>query len=240
MKLDRSQSTAPPVERIPATASGAAPSPGIRDRTSRAIASGRGVRHYSRFVRLMKLLLPSVAVVVLGVVLAWPQIRSQAERLAGELASLDPRAANTRTLVNARFHGVDADNQPYTLFASKAIEQADNPDQIDLWDPEGDIALDTGRWLALRGNTGVYSKGDRTLYLDGDVVLYRDDGFEFHTETAHIDLKTKDANGADPVQGSGPDGTIESTGFDIVEGGRVVVFTGQAHLVLTEGGEIAP
>ncbi|WP_176793299.1 LPS export ABC transporter periplasmic protein LptC [Rhodospira trueperi] len=188
----------------------------------------------------MKLLLPSVAVMVLGVVLAWPQIQFQAERLAGELASLDPRTANTRTLVNARFHGVDTDNQPYTLIASKAVEQVDDPDQVDLWDPEGDIALETGRWLALRGNTGLYSKGDRTLYLDGNVVLYRDDGFEFHTETAHIDLNTKNANGSDPVQGSGPDGTIESMGFDIVDGGRVVVFTGQAHLVLTADGEIAP
>ncbi|MBB4312262.1 LPS export ABC transporter periplasmic protein LptC [Roseospira marina] len=189
----------------------------------------------------MKLLLPSVAVVLLGLVLAWPQIQSQTERFTLGFAALDPREVNPSTLVNPRFHGVDAQDQPYTLVAEAAEEVPEDPDRVNLDKPQGDITLGGGRWLSLRGNAGLYSKADRTLNLDGDVMLYRDDGFEFHTDEARIDLETNSAHGTDPVRGQGPDGTINSDGFVMVDGGRVVTFTGRAHLVLQDGGgRIAP
>jgi len=240
MKLDRLHRPSSLVD----TAS-APTSPDTRPGTARGHGAGKPesvhkAMKYSRFVRLMKLLLPSVALVLVGLVLAWPQIRSQAERLAVSMTGLDPRQASPRTLVNPRFHGVDTKNQPYTLVAATAVEQAGNPDQVALQQPQGDIALETGQWLAVRGDAGLYSKVERTLDLDGNVVLYRDDGFEFHTRTAQVDLTTNNAWGADPVSGQGPDGEIVAGGFEIVDGGRVVVFTGQTHLVLTEGGDIAP
>lgn len=199
-------------------------------------------RRYSRFVAIMKLLLPSVAVAVLGVVMAWPQIRAQTERFTLGAFSLDPREANPSTLVNPRYHGVDEQDQPYTLIATTAEERPGQADQVDLDQPQGDIVLNGGRWIAVRGNTGQYSKIEQTLVLNGDVMLYRDDGFEFHTQGAHIDLHANNAYGSDPVRGQGPDGTIDSDGFELVDGGRVVLFTGAARLVLENGGggRIAP
>jgi len=190
----------------------------------------------------MKLLLPSVAVVVLGVVLAWPYIQAQTDRLTLGFSSMDPRDIDPSTLVNPRFHGVDEKDQPYTLIAISAAEIAGNPDQVDLDQPQGDVRLTNGQWVALRGNSGLYSKTERTLELDGDVMLYRDDGFEFHTQGAHIDLQTNNASGSLPVQGQGPSGTIESdAGFEMVNGGQVVFFTGQSRLWLENGGgRVAP
>jgi len=198
-------------------------------------------RRYSRFVTLMKILLPSLAAVMLGVVLAWPQIRAQTERLMVTFVQIDPRDANPRTTMNPRFHGLDDKEQPYTLIAAAAEEQADQPDRVDLRQPQGDIMLNEGRWISLQGHSGVYSKLERTLDLDGDVTLYRDDGFEFRTATAHVDLLTSTAHGDDPVQGQGPDGTIHSEGFELLDGGAVVHFTGHARLVLSsDSGGIAP
>ncbi|MBB4286411.1 LPS export ABC transporter periplasmic protein LptC [Roseospira goensis] len=240
MKLDRTDRTARTLTEA-STAVPRAEGGDIRGRGGRPAGSLHGARRYSRFVRLMKLLLPSVAVVLLGLVLAWPQIRSQADRFAVGFASLDPRDANPRSLVNPRFHGVDAQDQPYTLVAERAVEQAGNPDQVDLEQPQGDILVSGGRWVAVRGNSGVYSKIERTLTLDGDVMLYRDDGFEFHTEVAHVDLASNSAHGDARVRGRGPGRIIESRGFEFVDGGRVVRFTGQARLLLEDGGGgIAP
>jgi len=201
-----------------------------------------GARGYSRFVVIMKLLLPSVAVVVLGVVLAWPYIEAQTDRLTLGFSSMDPRDIDPSTLVNPRFHGVDNKDQPYTLIAISAAEVVGDSDQVDLDQPQGDLRLSSGQWVALRGNSGLYSKSDRTLDLDGDVMLYRDDGFEFHTQGALVDLETNSASGSLPVQGQGPDGTIESdAGFEMVNGGQVVFFTGQSRLVLEQGrGRVAP
>lgn len=239
MKLDTSDTITRPAD--PAASHASDPDGGFRGRARRVGGSLSGARRYSRFVRLMKLILPSVAVVVLGLVMAWPNILSQAERLSVGLTRLDPGDANPRSLINPRYHGVDTDDQPYTLVAAAAVERADDPGRVDLEQPQGDIQLNEGRWLAVRGNQGVYSRDDRTLDLSGDVMLYRDDGFEFHTQAAHVDLGQTRAHGSEPVQGAGPGATIESVGFRLLDGGRVVVFTGEAHLILTDGGGgIAP
>ncbi|MBB4267481.1 LPS export ABC transporter periplasmic protein LptC [Roseospira visakhapatnamensis] len=198
-------------------------------------------RGYSRFVTLMKILLPGLAAAIFGTMLAWPQIAARTESFMVGFAQLDPRETDPRTLVNPRFHGLDDKEQPYTLIAASAVEGADNPDRVDLMRPQGDILLREGRWIALNGRTGVYSKLERTLDLSGDVILYRDDGFEFQTDQAHVDLLTSAAHGDQPVSGQGPDGTIRSEGFELVDGGAVVHFTGRARMVLrADGGGIAP
>lgn len=256
MKLDRSQRTVTSAEamasRGPRPRDGGGQDRRVSDvRGLRAVASasaagpdrrglGPRVRRYSRFVRVMKLLLPSVAVLVLGLILAWPQVASQVDRLNARLTALDLGAANPRTLVNPRYHGVDEEDQPYTLVAASAVEQGDNPDLVDLERPQGDILLNEGRWLALRAQAGLYSKTEETLNLNGDVMLYRDDGVEVYTPSALVDLRANTAHGTDPVRGQGPGAFIDSTGFRLLDGGQVIVFTGRAHLVLTEGGGIAP
>lgn len=225
-----------------------APDPGVSiddtmtlDPSDRPYATGGHDRGYSRFVQLMKLALISAAVMVLGVVLAWPQIGPQVESLT-DWTSLDPREADPRSLVNPRYMGVDDDNQPYELVAREAIEQRGNPDVVDLDQPQGDIVTNEGRWVSLRGNTGVYRKVEETLALRGDVVLYRDDGVEFYTEEADLDLNARNGEGHVPVWGRWSDGTIRSDdGFTLLDGGRVIHFKGRSYLLLYEGGGgIAP
>jgi lipopolysaccharide export system protein LptC len=242
MKLDRPKASATDDTDADAPVSGPEARGGIRAGGSvRPVHAVHRARRYSRFVAIMKLLLPSVAVAVLGVVLAWPQIQAQTDRFTLGFSSLDPRTASPSTLVNPRYHGVDERDQPYTLIAATAEEMPDDPDRVDLEQPQGDILLSGGRWIAVRGNAGLYSRIERTLDLSGDVMLYRDDGFEFHTQEAHIDLHANSAYGTDPVRGRGPDGSVVSEGFELVDGGRVVMFTGTARLMLENGdGRIAP
>lgn len=208
------------------------------DRPNRTAGHDRG---YSRFVRVMKLALPSAAVMIIGLLLAWPQIRPGVESLT-DWTTLDPRQANPRSLVNPRYMGVDEDNQPFELVAREAIEQRDDPNVLDLDQPQGDISTNAGHWVSVRGNTGVYRKVEDTLALRGDVVLYRDDGAEFYTEAADLDLTGRHGEGHVPVWGRWPEGTIRSEdGFTLLDGGRIVQFKGRSYLLLFDaGGGIAP
>jgi len=198
-------------------------------------------RGYSRFVSLMKFVLPGLAVTVMGAMMLWPQIKARTDQFVVGFATLDPRETDPRTLVNPRFLGLDDKEQPYTLIARSAEEHSDDPNLVDLDNPQGDILLNEGRWVALNGDTGLYSKQDRTLDLWGNVTLYRDDGFEFKSETAHLNLDDSSGHGDDPVKGQWPDGTIQSEGFELIDGGAVINFTGHANLLLySNDGSIAP
>ncbi len=218
-------------------------------------ASGRGSRGkgrrrlsgYSRFVALMKLVLPSLAAVILGVVLAWPQIAERAERIQVGFANLDPRTADLRSVVNPRYMGTDDEGQPYTLVADVATEIADNGEVVRLTNPRGDLSQTDGRWVSLSGRSGHFHETNQILDLAGDVVLYRDDGFQFNTATARLFLENDAAVGHDAVTGRGPGGTVESQGFQITGKGDSIVFTGQARLFLeaaspdgTHGSESPP
>jgi len=203
---------------------------------------GRRGGRYSRFVRLMKLALPSAAVLVMGLVLAWPQVQNQVDRLGLDLAYLNLLAGNPSSIVNPRYFGVDERNQPYSVTAARAEERSDGSGLIDLTEPSGDIELDGERWISVRGDAGVYSREDGTVVLEGDVVMYRDDGVQFFTESARYDLETRQGQSDVPIEGRWSNGVIESEdGFRMFDGGGIILFKGQAHMILHDvAGRITP
>ncbi len=212
------------------------------DRSDTSHPHGRRGGRYSRFVRLMKLALPSAAVLVMGLVLAWPQVQNQVDRLGLDLAYLNLLAGNPSSIVNPRYFGVDERNQPYSVTAARAEERSDGSGLIDLTEPSGDIELDGERWISVRGDAGVYSREDGTVLLEGDVVMYRDDGVQFFTESARYDLETRQGQSDVPIEGRWSNGVIESEdGFRMFDGGGIILFKGQAHMILHDvAGRITP
>jgi len=186
---------------------------------------------YSIFVGLMKILLPAMAAALILLVVAWPQLKLESSFRIGA-SDLSLADAESLTMVNPRFDGADAQNQPYRLTADLATQQPGNENLIDLDRPAGDITLDSGAWLALAARSGQYLRDRDILDLTGDVSLFHDRGFELRTQSAEIDLKHGTASGDEPVEGQGDAGVISSEGFRVLDHGERIVFTGKSHLVL--------
>ncbi len=192
-----------------------------------------GGKRYSRFVGLMKVVLPSVAAVLVVLVVAWPQFQGVREGFRIEIAKLKLPFSGGQHLSNARFTGVDSRNRPFTVTANSAAQAEGQPGIVDLARPKADITLSSGAWVAATAKQGTYLKEDELLHLDGQVDLFHDTGFEMHTASATVDLKNGTAQGDAPVEGHGPSGALNATGFRIYDGGARILFTGKARLVLT-------
>ncbi len=199
-----------------------------------AIAS-RDRRHvsanYSRFVSLMKLLLPVTALALAAVMVAWPQLNSRDGGFRLEFLSINPFDAENLRMDNARFTGLDKKTLPYTLTAEVAIQDGPGADIIRLQRPKADITLKDGTWLALTADKGIHRQKDQTLELTGVVNLFHDSGHSFTTTHAEIDLVRGTAEGTQPVTGQGPSGELTSQGFRFLSKGNVIHFTGKAKLV---------
>jgi len=193
----------------------------------RSVRPGTG---YSRFVNLMKLLLPAIAVGLLLLVVAWPRIQAGFDHLRLTFARLDLSDARDLRMVNARFSGIDKRHRPYVLTADVARQMPDRNDLMALEGPKGDITLLNGAWLAVTAYTGVYLTQGQLLDLFGDVKLFHDRGYELTTDTAHVDMTGGTAEGNDPVQGQGIFGDITSEGFRLLDHGQTIIFTGKAKL----------
>lgn len=187
---------------------------------------------YSRMVFLMKVLLPSIAVVLVGLVIAWPELISDDNRFRLSAVRIDQRDADTLRMVNPRYVGTDDRNQPFTVTADIAMQSSGNADLVTLDQPKADLALQDGSWVALTASDGMYYRDRQSIDLKGAVNIFHDSGYEFRSESALIDLKAGTAAGKETVTGQGPGGDIEAEGFQILDRGARILFTGKARLVM--------
>ena len=187
--------------------------------------------NYSRFVSLMKLLLPVTALALAAVMVAWPQLKSRDGGFHLGFLSINPYDAENLRMDNARFTGLDKKALPYTLTADVAIQDGPGADIIRLQRPKADITLKDGTWLALTADKGIHRQKKQTLELTGVVNLFHDSGHSFTTTHAEIDLVRGTAEGTQPVTGQGPSGVLTSQGFQFLSKGNIIKFTGKAKLV---------
>ncbi len=187
---------------------------------------------YSVFVGFMKVLLPATAAALILLVLAWPQFTIEEEGFRLSVSKLAPGQAESLTMLNARFEGLDENDRPYTVTADIATQSETDQDLVTLERPKADITLADGTWLALTAKSGEFHKDTQVLDLTGSVNLFHDKGFELRTEAARVRLDEGIAEGAQPVEGQGSIGTIQAEGFRVLDRGARIFFLGRSHLVI--------
>ena len=207
-----------------------------RRRFRRAVHPVRpgGHHRYSRMVGTLKLVLPALVVVLLGLVMVWPKLTTTDDRFQLGFSQLSPNSVENLSMVNARFYGLNRRNQPFTLTADVATE--DEPGLIVLDAPKGDFLTSNDKGVYVEARRGFYRQKEQTLDLEGEVALFHEDGYELHTEKASIDLATSNVVGTMPVQGHGPQGRIDGSGFRILDKGAKVEVTGRSKMNLKGAG----
>ena len=188
-----------------------------------------GIARRRFLVTVSKWLLPAAALALLSTIALWPELdraRDQARgalrRLAGSIDGAQVR--------DARYHGVDQRNRPYTVTAATAVQV--DPNRVNLTVPKGDVTLENGAWMYLEAKNGVFMQHDNLLDLSGDVYFYRDDGTTMRTQSATVDMRSGAATSAETTHAEGPFGTLDAAGFTVTEKGAVVQFPGPARLLM--------
>lgn len=189
---------------------------------------------YSRFVNLMKVVLPAGAAALLGLLVVWPRLVPHRERDAVGFSQREARIDDL-SVRNPRYFGTDEKNLPYTLTADVATQLDPGNMVVTLEKPVADLVRADGAGIIINSDIGFYRQHDDTLDLLGHVDMYRDDGYELHTASARVLVASGNASGDQPVQGQGPAGTLSGEGFTMRDRGRTIVFTGKSKAVLTVG-----
>ncbi|MBS0561813.1 MAG: LPS export ABC transporter periplasmic protein LptC [Proteobacteria bacterium] len=181
-------------------------------------------------ITVTKFLLPTAALALLATIALWPEFDRATNEARVAIRSMGGAISGAEVL-DARYHGVDEQGRPYTLTADAARQQG--PDTIRLNAPEGDITLQNGSWIMIKGALGSFVQRSNQLDLWKDVTVYRDDGTTLYTQSMSMDLKNGAAAGSQPVHAEGPFGTLDAQGFALADKGSVIQFTGPAKLFLS-------
>ncbi len=190
---------------------------------------------YSRFVQMMKFLLPALAMLLIILILVWPYLKTEDIRFRISFAALTADQTEDPSMVNPRYLGIDDDNQSFAITADLARKLAQGSMSVELEMPKADITLEDGSWLVVTAENGIYQRAEQTLNLTGSVNLFHDSGYEFRTSKARVDLQKGIAEGTAPVRGQGPFGDLQGEGFRLIDKGRTIIFTGKSKLVIYPG-----
>jgi lipopolysaccharide export system protein LptC len=194
---------------------------------------------YSRRVALLKRLLPAVGATLMLLVLVWPRLVPLIERMRMSLPAIDLREARELRMINPRYAGLDRLNRPFVVTAAVGRQVPQRQDLMAVEHPHGDLRMNNGMHVVVTALTGVYQSQTQLLDLFDDVTMVRDDGVQFLTKTAHLNVANNTGEGDDPIVGHGPSGDITAQGFRIMDGGNRILFTGASDLVITQARKLA-
>lgn len=206
----------------------------------RRTASVLGPRHasgikitggYSRFVDLMRWLLPIAALGLIAILVGWPDRDGNDGNLTLSFVDLGRQDEGLR-MISPRYVGTDSHGQPFVITADAATQDETDQELITLDAVEADVTLEDGRWIVLRSPTGLYNRREETLHLAEWVNIYSDDGHLFNARNVKLDLAEGLASSGMPVHGQGPMGLIDAHGFKILDGGKRTRFEGGVKLTI--------
>lgn len=206
---------------------------GLTPSRARRLPSTRGLARRRAMVRLAKLALPLLAAALFALIVFWPDIEGREGRLSFRRGpALTPEALQ---VVAPQYQGMDEQNRPYTVTARLARMPSmgtGDAEVVLLEEPKADILLGDGAWIYAESRDGRYDRAAQVLDLAGEVTIFHDNGAMFRTEQAKVRLQDGHASGESPTMAQGPFGTIHAEGFELIDRGAVVIFTGRARAVL--------
>lgn len=199
---------------------------GLHD--ARKFADLLSARRYSSFVRSMRVALPSLALMTLGVVLIWPGLQSRVGGLTVSFAHVDQVNSELRMLA-PRLTGTDKEGRAYTVTANSAIPERNDMSRIKMEQIDGDMTLSDGTWVNVTSPYGVYDKLLRRMELTGPINVHTDRGYEMSAKSALVDLAKSAITSDEPVALQGSFGTLEADRGRLEDRGRHVYFDGNVR-----------
>lgn len=198
-------------------------------RRARAFAEAR--RH-SAIVRILRLLLPVIALASLGLYVLGGPISLTIGDGTLSIEELSVKAKNLQ-MSNPVYEGFTDDNGRYIVKAVSATQQLTKPDLVKLQTVNAKLTQADGRTAEMTAKTGEIDTKKEILKLGGGIAIASSDGMKAKLASATLKLKTKKITSTEPVEVEMPNGTVRSRALDIDTETKRILFKTQVvtHLV---------
>ena len=192
-------------------------------------------KSYSRYVSLMKVILPVGIITAIGLTFTWPYITSHAKEEFVLIDSSQPEIQENR-MIRPHYVSTDGKGQPFHVDAEWAKQNTQT--YTDLINPSGTLETEEGETLKLQAKEGHYNSESKYLDLEGKVTLTSTDGYHVQTEKAHVTFDNSVVEGDSFVEGEGPAGKLRGqNGFRIEsksEGKKIITLKGPSRIEINK------
>jgi lipopolysaccharide export system protein LptC len=182
----------------------------------------RKARRHSRRVRTLKIVLPATAVLmVLGFVgysyLGVP------EGVAFDLGASSMEGGRI-VMANPELDGYTRDNRPYSMRASRALQEIGNASVIELEKIDARLPIDEANWADIDAEKGIFDRDANTLLLEEGMTVRMDNGITARFRSAMVDITAGSLDSSDAVTVEMEGSKISADSLSVSDGGKVLVF----------------
>ena len=188
---------------------------------------------YSRHVMLAKLLLPSIAAVLVVTLLIFPILKNDIKEF-GLNFTITKGDIEKLNIEKTTMYVTDANNKINTFSAQQINETNPGSQLYDLVTPEAIISLNNEETLTISSPDGVFNQQTSILDLDKNVDAVLSKGMKLQTSKISFNVKTSFAKTTQPVTGNGYLGTIKAQGLEFNGKTNTLSFIGKTHIVIRE------
>lgn len=187
---------------------------------------------YSRFVVVMKGLLPIAAVLLLASVVGYSVMPRQKERLVGVKQS--HVQARDLTMTKSSFTGTDDKGNPFKVTFAELIQDPTSKDhkRAELKQIDADMQFENSSWVSAQAGHGWIDAEAGILKLDGGITVFTDNGYELQTQSAIAYINQNILTGDQSVEGHGPLGRFRADSFHVDRDKKLINLNGHVRMTM--------
>lgn len=179
---------------------------------------------HSRVVFLLKIALPSMVAVFLGVLFLAPKLK-EINTINFDIPKLESTDKISFTMEKGTFYGQGDNDMIFSINLDNFQENRVDNLMIFL-DVEAKIFLKDATWFELLAKKADYTKADDKMILVGNVNMIDNEDNKILTEEVMVDLNSMEIIGNKPVTATTHFGKIEGEGFHFKRNDSYI-FTGK-------------
>ena len=224
-----------------ANAAGARGRHKVRTANERAKAM-RSAKRHSMLVRVLRKVLPVLAVLVLGAYFFSTRMNVHVGGIAASIDGLEVTDGALRML-NPTMRGTDKKKGDYVIKADYADQDVESPNLVKLTAIKADVAnKSNGSWSRMRAVRGKFDSKKERLILKDQITLATSAGLTGELSYATIDMKKQILRSHNPVALDLPNGTVRANAMTLYSERNKIVFRGSVavHLEPRKGSAAAP
>jgi lipopolysaccharide export system protein LptC len=203
----------------------------VRTAKERAQAT-RSAKRHSALVRILRKLLPILAILVLGAYFFSTRMNVHVGGIAASIDGLEVTNGALRML-NPTMRGTDKKNGDYVIKADYADQDVENPSLVKLHAIKADVAnKSNGNWSRMRAVRGKFDSKKERLILKDQITLATSAGLTGELSYATIDMKKQILRSHNPVALDLPSGTVRANAMTLYSERNEIVFRGSVAVHL--------
>lgn len=196
---------------------------------SRDAAFFRARRH-SRRVRVLKFVLPLVALLIAAVFVGYSILSSSG--VVNVDIGLPTVEDGNLVMSNPKLDGFNADDQPYKMTAARATQAIGGGSEIRLEKISAEVPIDAKTKASIEAATGTYDQQRNRLDIDSPLTLTTTSGIVARLQSADVDINTNEISTADPVDVDMKGTHIAAESLVTRKGGDVFVFKDRVRVTI--------